>query len=141
MEKDNIIIDEVDLPTYSRAELRRARRSINIALGKVKQTNSDPLHYPDRGVYFVQAGCIDGPIKIGVTRNVFSRFSDLQTSHYKRLYLIGMIPGGDKTLEAQLHDRFVKSRVRGEWFESSPELILFISNHCQTDKANLRAYE
>jgi len=141
MAQDSIIIDESDLPTYSRNALRNARRAINVALKQVKDKPYDLSHYPDCGVYFVQARNIDGPIKIGVSRNVFRRLFALQISHYECLYLIGAIPGGDKTLEAQLQDRFWKFHIRGEWFRSSPELILFINNHCQTDKANLKTYE
>lgn len=77
-------------------------------------------------VYFVQAGD-RGPIKIGISKNVNSRISSLQTANSKELVLLGIIESNaDENLEAKLHSLFAKDLARGEWFNPSPELLEYI---------------
>lgn len=77
-------------------------------------------------VYFIQSGQ-DGPIKIGFTQNVLSRFRALHTSSPLALRLLGAIPGSRAT-EKELHRRFSSERIRlnAEWFTPSPELLEMI---------------
>ena len=68
-------------------------------------------------VYFIQEGIFrgEGPIKIGYSRNVESRLTNLQMGSSKELFLLGTLRGG-RELEGKLHSRFNEYRLRGEWF-------------------------
>lgn len=79
---------------------------------------------PRNVVYFVQAGT-DGPIKIGTATDLLKRVSALQTGNAATLHILGFIPGGPYE-ESAMHDRFSHLRIRGEWFQSSPELLDFV---------------
>lgn len=72
-------------------------------------------------IYFVREPATR-TIKIGFAENPFRRFVALQTACPYELTLIGVIPGG-RAGEAELHRRFKKYRVRGEWFRDAPELL------------------
>jgi hypothetical protein len=75
-------------------------------------------------VYFFQAE-IGGPIKIGRSFDPDVRLRDLQLMSPFRLRQLALIPGSiDK--EAELHRRFSHSRLHGEWFAESDELIELI---------------
>lgn len=82
-------------------------------------------------VYFMQSG-ESGPIKIGTTGNVWSRFSALQVSSPVPLYLRAFQPG-DRKVEQQYHETFRDHRLGGEWFEPVPALLATI------DAINARA--
>jgi len=69
-------------------------------------------------VYFIQA---NNAIKIGFAKDVRKRMGQLQTSHPDTLILLGM-HGGDVTTETSLHTRFSDARIRGEWFQPTPEI-------------------
>lgn len=76
----------------------------------------------DGFVYFVQAGGVDGPIKIGFTAGRPStRMAALQTGNHEPLQVIAVVRGTPK-LEADLHQRFAAARRVGEWFDLVPEL-------------------
>jgi hypothetical protein len=65
-------------------------------------------------VYFVTAREVD-LVKIGFSFNPVARFHHLRTSSPIDLVLEGAIPGGFEK-ERELHARYAKWRVRGEWF-------------------------
>lgn len=73
-------------------------------------------------VYFIRSertGCI----KIGFSFDPNQRIRELSTS--EPLKLLGYITG-DKSAEARLHERFKASRVHGEWFSPSDDLIAYL---------------
>lgn len=72
-------------------------------------------------IYAVQAG-VDGPVKIGRTRNVRERLADLQSANGEELRLIAAWRGVPKT-EQELHAEYADLRLRGEWFVATPELL------------------
>jgi hypothetical protein len=76
-------------------------------------------------VYFVQGETGAGPIKIGTTTNIKSRLSALSVSSPVKLKLLAAIPGGTK-VEADMHQRFRRHRLHGEWFSPAQELLDFI---------------
>lgn len=76
-------------------------------------------------VYFVRAG--DGAIKIGFTERIKRRLATLQTAHGEHLHLLLTIPGSPEK-EAELHLRFAKLRLKGEWFRAEHELLTFINS-------------
>lgn len=79
-----------------------------------------------RSVYFIQP-VGGGLIKIGVATNPDSRLLGLQTGCPVELRLIGVIAGAGQATETELHQRFASTRVRGEWFEPTAELLTLIS--------------
>jgi len=85
-----------------------------------------------RWTYFVRAGT-DGPIKIGSADDVTRRVRHLQSGHMHELRLLG------RTLairEEAAHQTWLASRIRGEWFRASPELLAWIERVCsQSDEA------
>jgi DNA-binding NtrC family response regulator len=78
------------------------------------------------GVYFLRSGT-DGPIKIGWSRNIATRFVTLARESGHRLYFLGAVAGGSVE-EHALHDRFAAQRLHGEWFEPSDELWAAIAS-------------
>lgn len=59
--------------------------------------------------------------KIGVTTDLKSRFSTLQSSNSSPLYIYGSIEG-DKTVENEVHNKFLDLRKQGEWFYLTKEI-------------------
>lgn len=76
-------------------------------------------------IYFVQADT-DGPIKIGTTTQLEQRLAALSNSDPAKLHLLATMPGDNKD-EAQLHKRFRRLRLHGEWFAPDAELRDFIA--------------
>jgi hypothetical protein len=64
-------------------------------------------------VYFV--GAETGPVKIGTTNNIQSRFKTLQIGSARKLMVLAFVDGG-RCLEAQYHATFKEFRQRGEWY-------------------------
>lgn len=81
---------------------------------------------PPGYVYFITDG---EAVKIGYSRSPRDRLNALQTAHHKGLWIIGHAPGGMWD-EDRLHKRFAETRLSGEWFESTPELMAFIPEFC-----------
>jgi len=78
-------------------------------------------------IYFIQEGNY-GNVKIGHTdRDVYERIKEFETGNSSELKLIIQIYG-DKNLEKELHYKFEKYRVKGEWFEYSSEIKEYIVN-------------
>lgn len=77
----------------------------------------------ERGiVYFVRAVDL---VKIGYTRRLEKRVSQLQGMFPYKIELLLALPGS-KALEGAMHRRFVRDRVGREWFRQSPALAAFI---------------
>ena len=73
-------------------------------------------------IYMIRAGG-DGPVKIGWTTNVERRLADLQTAHYEPLSIIRTIAGG-QLMERWLHKYFAASKIRSEWFNFDPAMLI-----------------
>jgi hypothetical protein len=94
---------------------------------------SDPY---DRKVYFAQADC-GGLIKIGFASDPVRRVKALQQHCPCLLRLLVVAPGGPR-LEAELHRKFDRLRVRGEWFRPAPELLRLIEQFKADPDSSLR---
>lgn len=81
--------------------------------------------HPKGGVYIVRCSA-SGLFKIGTSKNIQKRISQLQTSSPGTLDTIAIIPC-EKSLEKKLHSMFSSRRVRGEWFDLSESDLLYIS--------------
>lgn len=74
-------------------------------------------------VYFIRHG---RHVKIGVTTTgAHQRMASMQLPPGAEL--VAMIPQARRDQETELHRRFAASRVRGEWFASTPELEALIA--------------
>lgn len=80
-----------------------------------------------RVVYFVTCEVDGFPIKIGMSLDLEERLRDLATSLPYPIKLLGAIPGTSAT-EAAIQRRWAALRLKGEWFQRTPELMAFISD-------------
>ena len=72
-----------------------------------------------RGVYAIKAGDF---VKIGKTENVNDRLKQIQTGSPIQLEFLGMLSPNPAD-ESSFHNRFKHLHVRGEWFQSDPEIL------------------
>lgn len=79
----------------------------------------------ERVIYFITCELADFPIKIGMSANMTERMRDIRTSLPFEPVLLGTTPGTSKT-EREIHSRFEATRLRGEWFMRTPELLSYI---------------
>ena len=80
-------------------------------------------------------------LKIGHTRNINNRLSQLQVSTPIKLELINLIKG-DVNLEKELHQKFKELRVNGEWFVYDAKILnYFSSQDCLMWKYGFTPYE
>jgi hypothetical protein len=77
-------------------------------------------------VYAIQAG-ESGPVKIGIAKSPRERLSTLQTAHYEHLHGIAIWRGG-RDQEKLLHETFADSRLIGEWFNPTEELLALVDS-------------
>jgi excisionase family DNA binding protein len=85
--------------------------------------NGTATHEPEQLVYFIQ-GAAGGPIKIGVAHTPEQRLRELQVGHPTALVIRKVMPGG-VAYERELHTRFARARLCGEWFRPTDELCRF----------------
>ena len=80
-----------------------------------------------RGVYFVLATGTDR-VKIGCTSHFPSRIGDLESGSPLPLELLSFFNCLDDPapLELAMHERFAASRLHGEWFRVTPEMLEFL---------------
>lgn len=96
--------------------------------------------YTTGRVYFITDGEL---IKIGYSGAPEARLNDLQTHSGRELEILKTIPGTYED-EKRLHTQFGHLRVRGEWFQSDPELLDFIAGRqreCASTVESVEPYE
>jgi Meiotically up-regulated gene 113 len=81
----------------------------------------------ERTVYLITCLENDFPVKIGSALDLTARLSGLATAFPYQPVLLASF-NGDRTDEAKLHARFADSRLRGEWFRRTPELMEFAAS-------------
>jgi hypothetical protein len=74
-------------------------------------------------VYFLFS---NGSIKIGFTKNITTRLDDLKTGLACGVECFIAVQG-TPLLERALHRKFYASRMSGEWFEPTKDLLAFIA--------------
>lgn len=86
-------------------------------------------------IYFIQCGN-SGPIKIGFTTDggLRKRLRSLQIGNHELLRVLKTVCG-DHAEERALHSRFASSRIRGEWFHPTDELLRHIEETSQCEIA------
>jgi hypothetical protein len=80
-------------------------------------------------IYFIQ-DIESKHIKIGYTKNIKSRISNLQVGSSSKLKLLGYI-SGDLTLEKEIHYIFREFTVRGEWFRVDQTIIDYLNSNTE----------
>ena len=82
---------------------------------------------PEHLVYFIRDG--RGAIKIGITDDIRNRLACLQTANPMKLemYYAMKVPSRSDAmqLEKELHTKFDKHRICGEWFKET-EILAFL---------------
>lgn len=73
-------------------------------------------------LYLIQAGGNDGPVKIGVAKDILARLTILQAGNHLPLRLIG-VKKGKTADEKYLHWLYRHLRIRGEWFAFDETLL------------------
>ena len=73
-------------------------------------------------IYFIQAESDPPRIKIGKTKRLAKRLSSLRGSSPVPLRLVGLFCGYHR-LELMFHRLFANSRLHGEWFSCTPDLL------------------
>lgn len=90
-----------------------------------RQPNARPAkRFKADVVYFI--GAASGPVKIGFSGNVRNRLSKLQIGHPYRLRILAYIDG-TKESEREYHHLFSDQRIRGEWYQRTPDIIAEIA--------------
>ncbi len=84
--------------------------------------DSIPEFPGDKKTYIIK-GLVTGLFKIGSSADPVSRLAVLATGSAEQLALVCI----SETPEAEMHRMFSSSRVSGEWFRSSPELMSAIA--------------
>ena len=98
--------------------------SISLAMRDIKQETERQKE--NEVVYFVKAGDF---IKIGYTCDVQARMSQIQTSNPNEVDLLFTVKTDDaRKLEQDLHNKYRKQNVRGEWFQLTQEQLLSYRN-------------
>lgn len=81
-------------------------------------------------IYFLTAVHPNYPVKIGYTKTFAAlRIRGLQNACPFALYFIGHTTG-TMYKEREYHTMFDRTRLRGEWFQRTPELLAFIEQVC-----------
>lgn len=82
----------------------------------IRQQRLKALRESDKGIIYFCRAEGGGPVKIGYAGDAEKRLRALQTSHHSELRLLNAIEG---TLadEREVHRRFAKYRLKGEWFK------------------------
>lgn len=92
-----------------------------------------PERRSQRFVYFIMSLETER-VKIGMAADPIERLCALQTACPEELGLLGWIVTHEaKTHEAELHAKFQKDHVRGEWFKLTNELMDFIEAEATRD--------
>jgi len=76
---------------------------------------------------------VAGNLKIGFTKKLADRMTNIQTANANRLELLGCI-AGSKATEERLHQRFEVHHYRGEWFRAARPLVEYVRKVAHTEK-------
>jgi uncharacterized membrane protein YccC len=94
---------------------------LNVTIERLRQALTDPRR---KRIYAIRRGQC-GPIKIGMSNEPQTRLRNLQTAVAEQLHLLAVIDG-DEQVERDLHRRFEKYRLHGEWFSPNPEVLSWV---------------
>ncbi len=104
-------------------------------IGVMPPKQSKAINYPE-GTFFYFVSNGENAVKIGWSGNLRARMADLAVGSIRTLRLLAIVSGGP-VMERHFHKTFAKQRIRGEWFERSPELDALIdelATHSKLDQ-------
>lgn len=73
-------------------------------------------------LYFIQAGGVGRPVKIGITVNLLNRLSHFQASCPDPFEVLFVGPG-TREEELQLNEKLQTHRLHGEWFRAHEDVL------------------
>lgn len=114
--------DEAPDDASSRSRCSETERANALALKR--RLDMGAKYRRDRVVYFI-ATASGSAIKIGVTGDLAKRLITLRAGHHEPLDVVAVLPA-DWTTERTVHGYFQASRVRGEWFRPTGDILEFI---------------
>jgi hypothetical protein len=88
----------------------------------VRAFDSDFASKHGSSVYFAQAG---GRVKVGWSKQVSTRISQLQTGSAEPIKLLGVTPGA-RSSDPRSGEPLMYFALSGEWFTATPELLAYI---------------
>lgn len=92
----------------------------------------DAMTERDEGLcYFI--GSADGHIKIGYSKDIWRRFSEIRNGVPFEIEMLATVRGG-RYREGYYHQKFAASRAFGEWFTRTPEIEVEIARLTQLEK-------
>ena len=77
-----------------------------------------PLGYPDpwpEVIYLIQTTDASGAVKVGWTRDLVGRLTNLQQAHPVPLRVL-LVFSGSRKVEQEFHEKLARLRLRGEWY-------------------------
>ena len=90
------------------------------ALDDLWVAEMDAMTERDEGLcYFI--GSAGGHIKIGYSKDIWRRFSEIRNSVPFEIEMLATVCGG-RYREGYYHQKFAASRAFGEWFTRTPEI-------------------
>jgi hypothetical protein len=79
-------------------------------------------------VYLYVIGCLNGPVKVGISSSPYVRMMSFQTGCPLKLELLHAEPMRNRAHallhERMFHDVYEQDRIQGEWFSLHPELAI-----------------
>lgn len=81
-------------------------------------------------IYFASCSVEDFPIKIGFATNLAARMAKMQVHLPYPIAVLGTLRGTVRR-ERDLHTGFAHIWLRGEWFQRTEELVMFINENCE----------
>lgn len=112
----------------SSREERSGLSAVRAAAGRKGGQASGEIRRSRGWVYFFHDER-EGLIKIGYTANVERRLRQIENARRSRLIVLGACRGTFAD-EQTLHDQFSATRIDGEWFRETPELLALIDARC-----------
>ena len=103
----------------------------------LRQVLSQSHKKSDTFVYFI-AVTNGAAIKIGWAEDVSARLADLQVGNHEQLFVVAAL-NGSRLTERLIHKCFDGSKIRGEWYKPTEDILEFIHllNGRQEDFASL----
>ena len=86
-----------------------------------------------KSIYIISAN-INGEIlyKIGISKDAKKRLKELKTGNAADLNIINQFESKwASKIEANLHRRFYSTKISGEWFSLTPEIVSNFTNMCE----------
>jgi hypothetical protein len=93
---------------------------------RVSRREARRLQRESQGLVYI-AGAGPNTVKIGFTTNMRVRLKGLATGSPAEIEVLAVFPGTTAD-ERELHQRFAKDHLRGEWFRLSAEIAEFIES-------------